>query len=142
MDFHVVCPHCISINRLPGAKLTDNPICGKCRNKLFTGHPEDTAQGGLQKHISRNDIPVVVDFWAPWCGPCKMMAPVFVQAAARLEPKIRLLKVNTEQEQALAAQYAIRSIPTLVLFKGGREVARQSGAMDLNSLINWVAKHG
>ncbi len=95
----------------------------------------------FQTHISRSDIPIVVDFWAVWCGPCKMMAPAFAQAAAQLEPKVRFAKLNTDQEQQIAGQYRIQSIPTLVMFRGGQEIARQSGALDLNRLIAWVRAH-
>ncbi len=138
---HIVCPHCHGVNRLPAEKLGAGGRCGKCKRALFDGHPVELTQGHFATHIQRNDIPVLVDFWAPWCGPCKMMAPVFVQAAAQLQPKVRLAKVNTEAEQGLAAQYHIRSIPTLALFKGGREVDRVAGAMDLQKLIAWTRQH-
>jgi thioredoxin 2 len=105
---------------------------------LFTTHPVELRTDTFRKHIERNDIPVVVDFWAPWCGPCKMMAPAFEQAAARLEPRVRLAKLNTENEQSIAAQFGIRSIPTLVVFRQGREVARQPGAMGGADIIRWV----
>jgi thioredoxin 2 len=105
---------------------------------LFTAHPVELSSADFAKHITRNDIPVVVDFWAPWCGPCKMMAPQFIQAAGLMEPQIRFAKVNTEVEQGLGAQYGIRSIPTLALFKGGREVARQAGAMSAQDIVRWV----
>ncbi|MBI5556291.1 MAG: thioredoxin TrxC [Deltaproteobacteria bacterium] len=138
---HIVCPVCASVNRVPLAKLGDTALCGKCKNHLFSGHPVELTEAAFQKHIERNDIPVVVDFWAPWCGPCKMMGPVYAQAVARIEPRARLVKVNTEQEQALAARFAIRSIPTLAVFKNGVEVARQPGAMDLTNLLQWVRAH-
>lgn len=135
---HIVCPHCNGINRVPAAKLADQPHCGKCKEKLFTGKPLELTGKEFQQHIGRSDLPVVVDFWAPWCGPCKMMTPVFKQAAAQLEPRVRLAKINTEQEQQLAARFGIRSIPTLAIFRGGKEIARQAGAMDLQNLLRWV----
>jgi thioredoxin 2 len=135
---HVVCPHCDAVNRLARERLADKPVCGKCAKNLFEGQPADVDSARFNKHISRNDIPVLVDFWAPWCGPCKMMAPAYVQAAQQLEPAMRLLKLDTEQAQDLAARFNIRSIPTLALFKNGREVARQAGAMDAGSIAAWA----
>ena len=135
---HIVCPHCDSINRIPADKLSARPKCGRCKQPLFTGQPVALTSTNFHKHVSRSDIPVIVDFWAEWCGPCKMMAPVFTQAAGELEPHIRLAKVNTEQAQDIAAHYNIRSIPTLAVFQNGREITRQAGAMDLRSLLQWA----
>ncbi|HYW77080.1 MAG TPA: thioredoxin TrxC [Gammaproteobacteria bacterium] len=135
---HIVCPHCEAVNRIPSARLGEAPKCGKCHQPLFNGQPLELGAAGFQKHITRNGIPVLVDFWAPWCGPCRMMAPQFVQAARELEPHVRLVKVDTEAEQALGAQFGIRSIPTLALFRGGREVARQAGAMSSANIVQWT----
>ena len=135
---HIVCPDCIAVNRIPTDKLSKHPKCGKCHVLLFTSHPVELTAQTFQKHISRNDIPLLVDFWAPWCGPCKMMAPAFEKAAAQMEPKIRFAKVNTEIEQALGSQFGIRSIPTLALFKKGQEINRQSGAMGVQDIVSWA----
>jgi len=137
-----VCPHCHSPNRLPAGRLADGGTCGKCKGALFAGAPVELGAANFDTHAGRSDIPLLVDFWAPWCGPCRTMAPAFAQAAKQLEPEFRLAKVNTEEEQQLAARFGIRSIPTLALFRNGQEVARQSGAMDTASLVRWVRAQG
>ena len=135
---HVVCPQCGGVNRVPASKLDAGGRCGRCKSPLFTGRPIAVDTAAFQAQVGRSDIPLLVDFWAPWCGPCRMMAPAFEQAAIQLEPGVRLLKVNTEEEQQVAAQFGIRSIPTLMLFSGGRELARMSGALDARGIIGWT----
>ena len=134
----VVCPNCHSPNRLPAERIADGGSCGKCKGALFPGVPVELDATSFDTHAERSDIPLLVDFWAPWCGPCRAMAPAFAQAAQQLEPEFRLAKLNTEDEQQLAARFGIRSIPTLALFRHGREIARQTGAMDAGSLMRWV----
>jgi thioredoxin 2 len=135
---HIVCPHCHTVNRLPDDRLGAGGKCGKCHTALFTGQPCELDETNFEQHISRSDLPIVVDFWAPWCAPCRSMAPSFAEAAQQLEPHYRLAKVDTEQSQNIAARFNIRSIPTMAIFKNGREVARQSGAMNTSSIMTWI----
>ena len=139
-SLHIVCPHCESINRVASDRLDDRPRCGSCKQPLFVGEPVELREHNFDRWIRRNDIPVVVDFWAPWCGPCRMMAPAFEAAAKELEPRYRLTKLNTEEAQPTAARYAIQSIPTVVVFRLGRELARQPGAMQQIQLVDWVQR--
>ena len=140
-SLHLVCPHCHRTNRVPAMRVGEDPKCGVCRQSLLPGTPVDLTAANFHRHIEGSDFPVIVDFWAPWCGPCKIMAPAFTQAAKALKTRAQLGKVNTEEETQLAGQYGIRSIPTLIAFKQGREVDRLSGALDADRLVQWVERH-
>jgi thioredoxin 2 len=135
---HIVCPHCHTTNRVQADDLENTPDCGKCHQALFDGHPAPLDEAAFRRHLERTQVPLLVDFWAPWCGPCRAMAPAFEQAARQLEPRVRLAKVNTDEAQTLGAQMQIRSIPTLALFVGGKEVARQAGAMGAADIVRWT----
>jgi len=135
---HVVCGHCDSVVRLPADRLGSEPRCPKCHTPLFEGKPLALNAANFDKHLRRGDLPLVVDFWAPWCGPCLAMAPYFEATARQLEPKWRFAKLNTEEYTGPASRFNIRSIPTMIVFRGGLEVARQSGAMDAGKITRWL----
>lgn len=138
--FHVVCPRCDAVNRIPSDRSATEAVCGSCKTKLFDGHPVELDGRRFQRHAERNDVPVIADFWAPWCGPCRAMAPIFEQAARELEPKARFVKVNVDHEPQLAAKLGIQGIPALFVMKHGSVVARQAGLANLATLRNWVSQ--
>ncbi|HEY3859327.1 MAG TPA: thioredoxin TrxC [Gammaproteobacteria bacterium] len=140
-SLHIACPACGASNRLPEARLGETPKCGKCSTALFSAHPVALTDANFEKIVGGTDLPVIVDCWASWCGPCMRFAPVFEEAAAKLEPKVRLAKLDTDANQTTAAKLGIRSIPTLIVFKGGKETARISGAMPLGPFLEWVKQH-
>lgn len=135
---HVVCPHCDAVNRVPKARLAEAPRCGQCHAALFTGEPVALDAARFQRHLSRSDLPIVADFWAAWCGPCRVMAPVFERAARELEPRARFVKVDVDANPQLAAQFGVQSIPALFAFRGGEVAARHAGLADLALLRGWV----
>ena len=137
----IVCPDCHTTNRIKRADMANAPNCGNCHHALFNQHPVSLDEASFEKHLTRSQIPLLIDFWAPWCGPCLQMAPAYAQAAAQLEPAVRVAKVNTEEARALGARFNIRSIPTLALFVDGREIARQPGAMGTADIVRWTQSH-
>ena len=138
---NISCPHCQATNRIPSNRLGDSPKCGKCKNALFIGKPQELTSTNANVVLTRNDIPVIVDCWASWCGPCQNFAPIFEQAARKLEPQFLFAKLDTEQQQTLANSWQIRSIPTLILFKQGKEAARISGALSLSQFEQWLSEN-
>jgi len=134
----IVCGQCDSIVGVPPERLTQQPRCPKCHQPLFAGHPIELQEHNFDRHVTRASLPLVVDFWAPWCGPCRAMAPHFEQVAQRLEPHVRFAKLNSDEAPQVSGRFAIRSIPTLIAFRGGQELVRQSGAMDATNLQRWV----
>lgn len=136
---NLVCPACLAVNRVPESKLHDKPVCGKCKQALLPTHPIELTEATFAKFIAKTDVPVLVDFWAAWCGPCRMMAPAFAEAAIQLSPRILLAKLDTEAAPQTAARFNISGIPTIILFKAGREVARRSGAMSAQQIIQFVS---
>lgn len=140
-SIYVICPHCQTTNHLLAARLTEHPGCGKCQKALFDGKPVSLDIVQFDIHLKKNDIPLIVDFWAEWCAPCKMMGPYFEAASKLIEPEIRFIKINTESQQELAARYQIQSIPTLILFSNGKELTRHLGVMSAQDIIRWVRQY-
>lgn len=141
-SFQVVCPKCDAVNRIPRERPATQAVCGQCRAKLFDGRPLQLDQARFRRHVERNDLPVIADFWAPWCGPCRAMAPIFERAAQQLEPKARFVKVNVDENPQLAAELGVQGIPALFVLKHGRVLARQAGLAERMVLEGWVRQFG
>lgn len=140
-NIQTLCPHCLTANRIDADRLHEHPKCGKCRNPIYTQAPINVSDSQFAHWVNKESLPLVVDFWAPWCGPCQSFAPGFAKAAQELEPIARFLKVDTEQAQGVAAQYGIRSIPTLMIFKNGQITAQQAGALPYPQFLQWLHSH-
>ena len=138
---HVICPSCQGKNRVPADKINKSPKCGLCKSVLFPGEPFELDELKLDKHLKNDDVPLLVDFWAPWCRPCLMMAPMFADAAKEMSPHVRFAKLDTEKYPNMGERFGIRGIPLIILFHKGREVARQTGVMNANGIVNWVRQH-
>jgi thioredoxin 2 len=138
---HLICNHCASVNRVPQDRLVDSPKCGQCKQPILSPHPIALNSATFRQHLDRDELPMVADFWAAWCGPCQAMAPEFAAAAETLTSEARFFKIDTDAEPDIAGQFSIRSIPTLILFKGGREVARKSGATSQSEIVRWIRAH-
>ncbi|HEY0418171.1 MAG TPA: thioredoxin TrxC [Acetobacteraceae bacterium] len=135
---HLVCPHCGAVNRVPDSRPAEAAVCGACKQRLFQGKPADVDEAAFERHVANDDIPVLVDIWAPWCGPCRAMAPAYARAATLLEPGMRLLKLNADTAPAVTARLGVRGIPTLALFKNGRVVGQTAGAMGADAIVAWA----
>ena len=140
-SINIVCGQCDSIVGVPAARIAEQPRCPKCHQPLFSGHPIELQDHNVERHVSRSDLPVVIDVWAPWCGPCRAMAPHFEEVTKRMEPHLRFAKLNSDAAPEASGRFGIRSIPTLILFRSGEEIARQSGAMDTLTLMQWLHQH-
>jgi thioredoxin 2 len=138
---HIVCPHCASVNRLPSARPAESANCGSCHNALFDAHPASVDEARFERHLRSNSIPVLLDVWAPWCGPCRAMAPAFERAASVLEPQVRLLKLNADEAPNVSARLGVRGIPAMFLFQNGAPVAQTAGAMPAEAIVRWTREH-